>query len=188
MPVDQARDFAKSLNFGLAYGMQPFTLAKELDIPIERAQELWNGFFREYRSILKFHAMVKKKLWQEGFVTTLMGRKRRFFAQRDLYKMNALSFGEQNANLREAVNSIIQGSASDVFKIAAVQYYFRKDQEGLSNSYMPLNVHDEIVVTAPEALGEDCRKLVVSCMENTLTISVPLLAQATVCKRWCDGK
>ena len=184
-----ARNRAKAINFGLCYGMEKESLAKELGVEISVAAKYRQEYFKKYMRVRLLHEEVERRIKTEGEFTLLSGRKRRFFAQRDLIKRGVMKQGNYKATIREAVNNIVQGNAADHLKLAVRDFIRRKRElPRLCHAYMTLNVHDEIVVLAKEEYIEDVRDLLVKCMEESVKLPVPVQVGSTICDSWDQAK
>jgi len=173
--VGCSRQHAKNINFGLIYGLGPASLARDLDIPIEQAQEYMNKFFQNFPKLTSYISYVQTSGFYQGYVTTMMKRRRRFNITKNMPK------GEQESIKRRLINTKIQGSAADLMKVAMIRL-----SRALKNkdSYMLLQIHDEVVVEAPENNVEEIKKLVTSEMEKAVTLTIPIPAEAKVADCW----
>lgn len=177
--TDEQRGYAKAINFGLMYGKTVFGLAEELGITRGEAKKMIDAYFKRY-------ARVKEQLDQQileakekGYVTTLLGRKR---ALPELKSSNPAV--RANAE-RMAMNSPIQGTASDLIKMAMVELD-QKLTTGKFKSRLLLQVHDELVLECPEAEVQKVKELVVKTMEGALKLEVPLVVNVNTGKNWAE--
>jgi len=188
---------AKNCNFSMAYGAQASTLVEKYGVPnLGEAEDLINAFFGTYtrvdpwrRSVVRkcvatritrAEAKAKKCRPSAPYVTTILGRKRR------LPDITSYEFGRRKAAERQAVNTVIQGSAGDLIKLAMVRLHERLRD---SPCLLMLTVHDELVVQAPDELVAWASEMLRESMEDLpLKLRVPLLADITVCERWSEGK
>ena len=187
---------AKNGNFSCLFGGSPNVLVQRYDFPsVAMAEKVIDGFYSTYKRVNPW----KKELLQEArsrykrtksppYTTTLLGRKRR------LPELNSTVFGVRSAAERQAVSSIIQGSAADLFKLGMIQAYNRL-QEVDWEGHLLMMVHDELVAEVPESHAEEGLELVKSSMEdvmNPLTgepiLSIPIEADAKIVERWSDAK
>lgn len=178
--TDDQRRAAKTANFGTVYGISAFGLSERLGIPRAEAKELIESYFATYPHIQEYIAKAKGKAREDGYVATIMGRKR-FLP--DINSRNAVvrQFAERNA-----VNAPLQGSAADIIKKAMIDVDAAIRRMGLK-SRMILQVHDELVFNVyPEEL-EQLRAEVVRLMEAAFTGRVPLLVSAGTGANWLEA-
>ncbi len=177
----EKRSEAKTVNFGIIYGISAFGLAKQLKISRTEAQKYIDSYFNRYPGVDKFMKSIKEKARSEGFVETLFGRKR--------YIPDIKS---SNKNVREAaermaINAPIQGSASDIIKLAMVNLYsIMKKEDG--EGKLLLQVHDELVLECPEKEAEKLKKTVKETMENVAKLKVPLKVDIKSGANWFECK
>ena len=175
------RSFAKTVNFGIVYGMGEFSLAQELGIPVKEAQKYISGYWDKYTGIREFMDSTKEKAKADGFVKTLFGRIR-YIPELRSPNFNIRSFGE-----RAASNAPIQGTAADIIKIAMVRVHKRLKEEGLGAKLI-LQVHDELILELPPEELPAAEKLLREEMERAAELSVPLLVEMSHGKSWYDAK
>ncbi|MFR9523315.1 MAG: DNA polymerase I [Rikenellaceae bacterium] len=168
---------AKTANFGIIYGISAFGLSQRLDIPRSEAKAIIEGYFASYPGVKEYMDKAVESAKNEGFVTTLFGRRRYL---RDITSRNAVARGVAERN---AINAPIQGSAADVMKLAMVAIWRRFRAEGIA-SRMVMQVHDEVVVDMLRREEAQVRKIVTEEMERAATLSVRLLAEAGVADNW----
>lgn len=161
------RRVAKTINFGVMYGMSSFRLANELRIPRGKAAEFINAYFTTYAGVASFIAETKEKAKECGFVETIMGRRRYI---RAISSSNKLELAGAE---RIAVNTPIQGSAADIVKAAMLRVDSALRAEGLATRLL-LQVHDELILESPTAEVARVRDLVKREMEAVITLTVPL--------------
>ena len=177
----ELRRRAKAVNYGLAYGMNAWGLAQRLDITPDEAQEIMDGYFAGFPKIKQYlHAQVDRARL-DGFTETLLGR-RRYIPELTSGNRRLQALGE-----RQALNAPIQGSASDVFKMAmiGVDQALREHRE--LDCHMLLTVHDELVFEVPEAHVEQATTLVRQGMEHAVELDVPLRADIGWGPTWADA-
>ncbi len=168
---------AKAINFGIIYGISPFGLAAQLGIPQGEAKAYIEAYFARYPEIRAYMERTKEEARDNGFVTTLFGRK--VFTPGIKDKNGAMrAFAE-----RAAINGPIQGGAADIIKRAMIRLPAALVQAGLSARLL-LQVHDELVLEAPEAEAEATVAVVKAVMEAAATLSVPLLVEAGIADSW----
>ena len=180
MVTSEMRRQAKTINFGVIYGMGAFSLGKDLGIPTREAQVFIDNYFARYPGIKTFMESKKEEARAKQYVTTLLGRR---CAVPEIASSNGAirAYAERNA-----INYPIQGSAADIVKVAMVRIHRRLAQEGLKTR-MVLQVHDELVFDVPEGELEQVRELVRSEMEGALALSVPLLVDIGVGANWREA-
>lgn len=181
VPVDQVsgdqRRQAKTINFGIIYGMGALRLGRSLDIPTKTAQEYISQYFGRYQRIKGYMDSILVEGRAKGYVSTLFGR-RRYVP--DLQSKNPQLVA---AAERAAINTPIQGTAADLIKMAMVAIDRRLESEKLKTR-MLLQVHDELLFEAPEKEVKKIEKLVREIMEGVMTLRVPLRVDVGVGKSW----
>jgi DNA polymerase-1 len=170
---------AKAVNFGIVYGLSPFGLAQQLGIEQKEAKRFIEAYFARYSGVRTFIEATLEQARRDGFVRNLFGRKRLI---PDLLSKNPNLRGFAE---RTAVNTPLQGTAADLIKIAMLQLDREIRERGLQTKLL-LQVHDELVLEAPDAEVEIVKSLVKDCMENAHTISVPLEVEVSVGGNWRD--
>ncbi len=175
------RKSAKAVNFGIVYGIGEYSLSQDLGVPIAVARDYIKAYFALFPGIKRYLEETKVQAKQDGFVTTLFGRKR-FIPELSATKKNLVAFGE-----RVAMNTPIQGTAADIIKLAMVRVDRRLEKEGLE-SRLVLQVHDELILEVPEREVEYVSRLLSEEMEGAVSFSVPLEAVSNVGFTWFDCK
>jgi len=177
----QMRRDAKAVNFGVIYGQGAFGLAKSLGIEKSEAAAFIDGYFEGYPGIERFLVETLAKCRKNGYVSTLEGRRRAIQGVRE-------SAGRQrNLAERTAVNTVIQGSAADLIKIAMVAIHHRLRQENLA-ARMLLQIHDELIFEVPCQQLTRLRKLVVEEMVGAARLDVPLKVDVKAGPNWADAE
>jgi DNA polymerase-1 len=171
------RSMAKMVNFGLAYGMSDFGLSSRANIPRAEAQEFINSYFASYSGISYYMMAIKERARDQGFVTTLLGRRR---AIPELQARNAALRG---AGERMAINMPIQGTAADIVKIAMIRVDERLRTDRF-RSRLLLSVHDELLFEVPTDEVEPLAAMVREVMEGALPLAVPLTVDVKVGPNW----
>ncbi len=174
------RRFAKAVNFGLIYGMGAYRLARDSELTLAEAENYIKDYFARFPGIRKYLDETKQKARDNGYVETLLGRRRYF----PVFRM-ASSGSNVQARLRaerEAINHPIQGTAADIVKIAMLRLH--EKLEGHYQAKMLLQVHDELLLELPEAELDDMRELVVETMSNAFSLDVPLKVDASTGHNW----
>jgi DNA polymerase-1 len=171
------RSMAKMVNFGLAYGMSDYGLATRANIPRQEAQEFINNYFAAYSGISYYMMAIKETARTQGWVETLLGRKRQ------IPELRASNPQLRGAGERMAINMPIQGTAADIQKIAMI----RLDEalrEGGFGARILLSVHDELLLEVPRDEVERLAPVVRETMEGALPLSVPLVVDIKVGDDW----
>ncbi len=180
MVTSDMRRQAKTINFGVIYGMGAFSLAKDLGISRKEAQTFIDNYFARYPGIQAFMESKKEEARDKQYVTTLLGRR---CAVPEINSKNGAirGFAERNA-----INYPIQGSAADIVKVAMVRVAGRLKKDGLKTR-MVLQVHDELVFDVPQGELEAVRQLVREEMEGAVELSVPLVVDIGVGGNWREA-
>ncbi len=176
----EQRSKAKTANFGIIYGISTFGLAQRLQIPRGEAKELIDGYFASYPKVREYMDNVRKQAAQDGYVSTIFGRKRWL---RDINSANAIVRGLAERN---AINAPLQGSAADIIKIAMINIHKRIEQEKL-RSRMILQVHDELVFDAEKSELEKLKEIVMYEMEHAVQLRVPLVVESGSGHSWLEA-
>jgi DNA polymerase-1 len=178
--VDEAmRNIAKRVNFGIIYGISSYGLAKDLGIPLEEANEFIENYFLRYPKVKDFMNSCIEKARADGFVSTLMGR-RRYLAAINSRNMQMRSFAE-----RQAINMPVQGSAADLIKKAMLDIHQEFKADALK-SKMVLQVHDELVFDCVKDELAKVSKLVKEKMEHAFSLTVPIKVSVKKGKNWLE--
>jgi DNA polymerase-1 len=177
----ELRRRAKIINYALLYGKTAFTLAKDIGVPQQAAQEFIDAYFAGFPSVRAFIDGILAEARQTGVVKTMFGRRR---LMPDLINRNPQLRSRAE---REAVNMPIQGSAADILKRAMIDVH-----GALARSRIParmiLTVHDELLFEAPREAADETTALVRDCMEAAVTLKVPLTVDAGVGENWKEAK
>jgi DNA polymerase-1 len=190
------RSLAKNAHFSVLYGAGPETMVRRYQIPnVKVAKQLLTGFYEGYPRVKPWKEQVLEeareryvKGKQPPYVTTILGRRRRL---PDLYRLDN---GIRGAAERQAISVTISGSAADLFKLAMLQCH-ELLQGRPWEGHILMTVHDELVVEVPEEHAEEGLRLVKTAMEDIVNpftgepiLSVPVVADAKIVKRWSDAK
>lgn len=178
------RRFAKTVNFGLIYGMGAFRLSRDTELTLAEAENYIKEYFAKFPGIERYLAQTRLKARTDGFVETLFGRRRYF----PIFKTSMSSTNRQLVQRaeREAVNHPIQGSAADIIKVAMIRLH-----EALQARYrarLVLQVHDELLLEVPENELEVVQPLVVDIMSGAYQLDVPLKVEAETGANWLELK
>ncbi|MDF2683036.1 MAG: polymerase [Brevibacillus sp.] len=172
---------AKAVNFGIVYGISDYGLSQNLNITRKEAGDFIERYFSVFAGVKQWMEEIVKQAKQDGFVTTLLNR-RRYLPDIRSSNFNLRSFAE-----RTAMNTPIQGTAADVIKLAMIRMQEALQEKGLA-SRMLLQVHDELVFEVPQEELETMKKLVPEVMESALELHVPLKADVSFGHSWYDAK
>ena len=176
----QMRRSAKAVNFGIVYGISPFSLSQDIGVSVQEAKEYMNRYFAHYAGVRAYMDGVVEQAKHAGYVSTLWGR-RRWIPEIKSSNFNTRSFGE-----RVALNAPIQGTAADIIKLAMIRVRDRLKAEGFAGKLV-LQVHDELIVECPEEEAEAVCRLVEEEMEGVAALSVPLPAETHAGKTWAEA-
>ncbi|ABK45751.1 DNA polymerase I [Magnetococcus marinus MC-1] len=174
------RRMAKTINFGLVYGMSPFGLAKRLGIQNNEARAYMDLYFARYDGVRQHMDATIRDARAHGFVETLGGRR---CPIRDI---NATQRSLREFAERTAINAPLQGSASDLIKLAMIRLHGAL-QAGGFKARMVLQVHDELVLEVPDKELAAVKEVVRSCMEGVMTLSIPLVVDMGVGQNWGEA-
>ena len=174
------RSRAKAVNFGIVYGISAFSLAQDIGVYPNEAKAYMEAYLAKYHGVRTYMERIKEQAKQNGYVTTLYGRRREMPELRSA-NFNIRSFGE-----RVALNMPIQGTAADIIKLAMVRVYERLEKEGLEAKLL-LQVHDELIVECPETEAERVSLLLKEEMEHAAQLSVPLTADVHTGHSWAEA-
>jgi DNA polymerase-1 len=184
MPSETRRR-AKAINFGIVYGISAFGLAAQLGIDQGEAGAYIKTYFERFPGIRDYMDKTKAEVRQQGFVSTVFGRKIHIPA------IHSKSGAERQFGERAAINAPIQGAAADIIRRAMMRMHAALAEAGLSEVKMLLQVHDELVFEAPEALAEPAmvviRRVMETADEPAVKLSVPLVVDARAAKNWDEA-
>jgi len=179
--TDTMRSHAKTVNFGIIYGMGEFSLAKDLGISVKEAREYISNYFDKYQGVSRYMNSIIESTRETGYVETMFSRRRA------IPEINSSNFMLRAAGERMTRNTPIQGSAADIIKIAMVDVERRLREEGLKSALI-LQVHDELIIEAFENETQKVMEILKSSMESAAKLSVPLVAEAKSGRSWYDAK
>ena len=188
----EQRGGAKMVNFGIVYGITAFGLARRLGISNTEAGEIIDGYKKRFAGITTFLEECIAHAKRYGYVETMMKRRR------PIPEIEARDPTRRALAERTAINSVVQGSAADLIKIAMVDLHRRLSPNAahlrggappeIEGVRMLLQIHDELVFEAPRELGDRVRDLVVERMQQAMTLDVPLVADAAISENWHEAK
>lgn len=174
------RTRAKAVNFGIVYGIGAFSLAKDIGVTRKEADAYIKGYLHHFGGVEEYMKNVVAKAREDGYVSTVFGR-RRYLPELSASNKMLQAFGE-----RVARNMPIQGTAADIIKIAMVRVYNRLKDENM-RSKLIMQVHDELIVEAPESEKEKAAKILGEEMRNACKMSVELIADVGEGKTWFEA-
>lgn len=177
--LDTMRDVAKRVNFGIIYGLTSYGLSRDLSIPVLEAQNFIDAYFITYPKVKDYIDSQIKKAREDGFVTTILGR-RRYLPEINNKNMGIRQFAE-----RQAVNTPIQGSAADLIKLAMVKIHDELTGKKLK-SRLIMQIHDELVFDVPSEESNELVGLVKEKMENVLQLDVPVRVDIKKGRNWLE--
>lgn len=177
----QMRSQAKAVNFGIIYGMSEFRLSKDIGMSISEARAFINKYFETYPEVKTYMDEVVKTCKKQGYVSTLLNRKRY------IPTINDKNFMVRQQAQRYAMNTPIQGTGADILKLAMIEVDKALKEKNLK-SQMILQVHDELIFDVFEDELEEVMSLVKEKMENCIKMDVPLIVEGNYAKNWCELK
>jgi DNA polymerase-1 len=175
------RNVAKMVNFGIIYGISAFGLSENLEIPREEAQAYIDTYLARFPRVQEFIAQTVARASADGYVTTLLGRRR------PIPELRASNRATRSLGERLAVNTVMQGTAADVIKVAMVRIHERLRAEGRS-ARLVLQVHDELLLEVPEPEVSAARELVRAEMTGAYPLDPPLAVDVGVGDDWAEAK
>ena len=185
VPIEQVdkkmRRIAKTVNFGILYGISSFGLSEDLKIDVASAKEFLNNYLNTYQGIKEYMEKEKEEAYQKGYVTTIMNRRRK------IDELKSSNYMVRSSGERMALNTPIQGSAADILKKAMVELY-RSMQEKKLKSKILIQVHDELVFNIYNDELEIMKELVKEKMEKVVKLSVPLKVDIETGNDWYEAK
>ena len=183
VPVEEVtpamRRAAKAVNFGIVYGISPFSLSQDLGVTVAEAKAYMDAYFHRFPGVKAYMDQVVERARADGYVETPMHR-RRALPEIKSSNHNMRSFGE-----RVALNMPIQGAAADIIKLAMVRVH-RHLKEAALEARLIMQVHDELIVECPEAEADRVKAILVREMEGAWPLSIPLIAEAHSGKSWLE--
>ena len=184
-PIDEVtkeqRSNAKAVNFGIVYGISDFGLAEQLGISRKRAKQYIDEYLTEYAGIKEFMENIIEKTKEKGYVETL------FHRRRYVPELNSKNYMVRQFGNRVAMNTPIQGTAADIMKIAMIHVNKELKKRKLKAKIV-LQVHDEMMIEAPESEKEEVKDIMKKEMESAIQLKIPLVAEISEAKNWYDCK
>ena len=178
-PIQRRR--AKTVNFGIVYGISDWGLAEQLDITPKEAKEIINSFYASFPEVASFFQGIIANAINDGYVSTLLGRRRYL---RELHDSN---YQTRESAKRAAMNAPVQGTAADLIKLSMNKVHDALIKEGLETR-MILQIHDELIFRVPQKEKEKAFKLIKDIMENAMNLDVPLLVDGGFGHDWYSAK
>jgi DNA polymerase-1 len=175
------RERAKATNFGIMYGLSAFGLSEQVEIPVEEARVFIDAYFAKYPHVKAFRERVIAQATQDGYVTTLFGRRRA------VPELRSSNFRNRSLGERLAVNTILQGTAADIIKVAMVSVARELERRKLA-SRLVLQVHDELVLECTAGEVDECLPLLRDAMCGALDLDPPLEVDTGVGDDWVAAK
>lgn len=175
----EKRNIAKSINFGLLYGMGSKKLGDTLGIPSKEAKIYIDSYFEAFKSVKDYLKSIEDFAYTNGYVKTLLNRKRLF----DFDSANAMM---KAAYLREAVNTLFQGSAADLIKLSMIKIY--KKYKNNDKMRLLLQIHDELIFEIKDEFVESFTEEIREIMESIYTLNVPLKVSVAIGNSWQELK
>ena len=176
----QQRSAAKAVNFGIVYGISAWSLAQDIGVFPAQAKEYMDAYLGKYSGVREYQKQIVEQAKADGYVSTIFGRRR------GLPELRSTNFALRSFGERVALNMPIQGAAADLIKIAMVAVHRRLRAEGLQ-ARLILQVHDELIVEAPEDEAEKVAAILKEEMEIAAALSVPLTAEAATGRTWAEA-
>ncbi|MBC8429393.1 MAG: DNA polymerase I, partial [Dehalococcoidia bacterium] len=158
---------AKTVNFGVIYGMSEFGLEQATELSREEAAKFITSYFEKYPGVKQYLESTKEQARKGGYVQTLLGRRR------SIPEINSPNRQVREAAERMAINMPVQGTSADIIKVAMINLDREIDKRQLKSKLL-LQVHDELIFEVPEAELEEMRQLVPEIMSTALELSIPL--------------
>lgn len=182
MVTDEMRRQSKAVNFGIIYGISDFGLSEDLGVPVYMARDFIAGYFATYPKVKEYMDKCVKIAKEQGYVTTYLNRRR------DIPELKATNYNVRSFGERVAMNMPLQGSASDIIKVAMLKVH-KALKEGGFKAKLIMQVHDELIIDCPVDEEERVHRLLVENMQNiTPDFDVKLIADCSSGKSWLEAK
>lgn len=176
----EMRRSAKAVNFGIVYGIGAYSLSQDIGVSVKQADEYIRAYLDKYNGVARYMEQTAENAKQYGYVKTMFGR-RRYIPELKASNKNVQALGK-----RIAMNTPIQGTAADVIKLAMVRVYAQLKKE-LPEARLILQVHDELIVEADEKDAKKAAEILCEEMQNAVSLSVPLIADAKIGESWYEA-
>ena len=177
----EMRRSAKAVNFGIVYGISAFSLSQDIGVSVSDAKNYINAYFETFRGVRRYMENIVAQAKETGYVETL------FHRRRELPELKASNFNTRSFGERVALNMPIQGTAADIMKLAMIAVWKRLKKE-CPEARLILQIHDELIAECPENLKEQAARILQEEMENVITLSAPLRADAHWGLNWLEAK
>jgi DNA polymerase-1 len=175
------RRVAKTVNFGVIYGMSEYGLEQATELSRDEAAQFITAYFEKYPGVKTYLETTKQQARAIGYVQTLLGRRR------SIPEINSTNWQVKQAAERMAINMPVQGTSADIIKVAMVNLYREMRQRHLK-SKMLLQVHDELLFEVPEDELKEMNELVIRIMSTAIELSIPVKVESKVGKNWGELK
>lgn len=177
------RRYAKTINFGIIYGMKEYGLSQALGIGVREAADYIRMYFSRYPAVQAFIERTQQEVMETGFVSTVFGRRR------EIPEVKSTNRNQREFGLRAAVNARLQGTAADIMKLAMIEVH-RRIEAGEIDALMVLQVHDELVFEVAEdavkPVASEVRSIMQHCADRFVKFKVPLLVDVSAGQNWLD--
>lgn len=177
----QMRSSAKAVNFGIVYGIGAFSLSQDIGVSVAEADRYIKNYLATYKGVKEYMASSIEFGKEHGYVKTMFGRRR------PLPELSATNRITKAFGQRVAMNTPIQGTAADIIKLAMVKVFDRLKKEKMQ-SHLILQVHDELIVEAPENEAERAAAILTEEMQNAVSLKVAMIAKASIGENWLEAK
>ena len=175
------RRSAKAINFGIVYGISDYGLSQNINTSVKVANEYISKYFDRYPLVKKYMDDNVDFAKKNGFVKTLYGR------IRNMPDINSSNYNIRMFNERAAMNMPLQGTASDIIKLAMIKVYNELERQNLKSKLI-LQVHDELIVDTASDEIDAVQSILKNCMENVVDLRIPLVVNVECGKSWKDAK
>ncbi len=179
--TSEERTKAKAVNFGIVYGISDFGLAEQIKTSRKQAKEYIEQYLNKYSGIKKFMEEIDEKAKENGYVTTIFGRRR------NIPELKSANFMVRQFGSRAALNMPIQGTAADIMKMAMIEVQKKIEELGLKTKLL-LQIHDELLLEVPEEEVDKVKEMLKNSMENVIKLKVPLIAEVSTANDWYGCK
>ncbi len=177
--TSQMRRNAKTVNFGIIYGISEFGLSKNLKCSVYQAKKYMETYFEKFKAIKSYFENVVEEAKERGYTLTMLNRKRK------IPELKSPNYMQRQFGERAAMNMPLQGTAADIIKMAMVEVAEKLEK---TNSKLILQIHDELIIEADENEKDDVINILKDSMENACVLAVPLIAEVGYGKSWFDCK
>ena len=185
IPIEEVtkkeRRTAKAVNFGIIYGISSFGLSEDLGIDMVEAKHFIDNYLDAFPGIREYMEKEKEEAYKNGYVTTLMNRRR------VIEELNSKNYMIRTSGERMALNTPIQGTAADILKKAMVELYNEMNKKKLKSKIL-LQVHDELIINVLDDEIDEVKKLTKEVMENAFKLEVPLKVEISTGSNWYEAK